>query len=277
MGAEPRKIRVNGVDLAVLVEGEGDPVLLLHGFPDSSQLWRNQIPALTSAGFRVIAPDLRGFGASDRPEGREAYAVPALVGDVMAVLDELGVAAARVVGHDFGAVVGWSLAAFVPGRVQCFAALSVGHPNGYFASRRQRELSWYMLLMGFDGVAEEWLPKDGWSRFRTVFDSPPDFDRYVEELSQPGALTAALNLYRANIGPQDLISEEQPLPPIKCPTLGIWSSADNLCGEEQMKNSANFVEGGWRYERVEGSGHWIPLDAPDRLIELLVPFLKSCG
>ena len=277
MPAEPRKMRVNGVDLAVLEEGEGDPVLLLHGFPDSSQLWRNQIPALVSAGFRVIAPDLRGFGASDRPEGRDAYAVPALLGDVMGVLDELGVAGARVVGHDFGAVVGWSLAAFVPDRVHCFAALSVGHPNGYFASRRQRELSWYMLLMGFEGVAEEWLPKDGWSRFRTLYDNPPDFDRYVEALSQPGALTAALNLYRANIGAHDLISGEQPLPPIKCPTLGIWSSKDNLCGEEQMKNSANFVEGGWRYERVEGAGHWIPLDAPDRLNELLVPFLKSCG
>ncbi|HEX2148703.1 MAG TPA: alpha/beta hydrolase, partial [Actinomycetota bacterium] len=239
MPAEPRKMRVNGVDLAVLEEGEGDPVLLLHGFPDSSQLWRNQIPALVSAGFRVIAPDLRGFGASDRPEGRDAYAVPALLGDVMGVLDELGVAGARVVGHDFGAVVGWSLAAFVPDRVHCFAALSVGHPNGYFASRRQRELSWYMLLMGFEGVAEEWLPKDGWSRFRTLYDNPPDFDRYVEALSQPGALTAALNLYRANIGAHYLISGEQPLPPIKCPTLGIWSSKDNLCGEEQMKNSAN--------------------------------------
>lgn len=276
MNPETRRIQANGVELSVLDSGDGPAVLLLHGVPDSSGLWRNQIPALTSAGFRVIAPDLRGFGASDRPEGRDAYGVPALVGDALAVLDAMEVESAGVVGHDFGAVVGWSLAAFVPDRVESLAALSVGHPNVYFASRSQRELSWYMLLFGFEGVAEEWLPKDGWRRLRTIFDDPPDIDRYAADLSRPGALTAALNLYRANIAPHDLISGEQPLPKINRPVLGIWSSRDRLCGEEQMKDSGNFVDD-WRYERIEEAGHWIPLDAPDRLNELLVSFLVRRG
>lgn len=276
MNPKVRKVHASGVVLSVVDAGEGDSVLLLHGVPDSSELWRNQIPALTSAGFRVIAPDLRGFGASDRPDGREAYGVPALVGDALAVLDALEVGSARVVGHDFGAVVGWSLAAFVPDRVDRLAALSVGHPNAYFASRSQRELSWYMLLFGFEGVAEEWLPQDDWRRLRMIFDDPPDIDRYTADLSRPGALTAALNLYRANIAPRDLISGEQPLPRIDRPVLGVWSAGDRLCGEEQMRDSGNFADD-WRYERIEDAGHWIPLDAPERLNELLVSFLKPRG
>jgi len=122
-------------DLSFAVEdtgGDGASVLLLHGFPDSSALWRHQIPALTAAGYRVIAPDLRGYGDSDRPEGADQYRLELLASDILGVLDALDVGSTSVVGHDWGAALGWGLAALTPERVNRFVALSVGHPGGYF-------------------------------------------------------------------------------------------------------------------------------------------------
>jgi pimeloyl-ACP methyl ester carboxylesterase len=128
-------LTVNGLSFHVIDEGDGPAVLLLHGFPDSSALWRHQVPALVDAGYRVIAPDLRGFGASDRPEGVAAYAMPTLVADVLGIIDTLDVERADVVGHDWGSGLGWTLAAVVPERVRRLVALSVGHPAGYFTRR----------------------------------------------------------------------------------------------------------------------------------------------
>jgi pimeloyl-ACP methyl ester carboxylesterase len=122
------RIQGDGVELDVLDEGEGPPVLLVHGFPDSSHLWRHQLPALTAAGLRVIAPDMRGFGASDRPADVAAYRLSRTVADLVAILDTLGVDRARVVGHDWGAAVAWLLAAIRPDRVERLVAMSVGHP-----------------------------------------------------------------------------------------------------------------------------------------------------
>src|SRR5262245_36605960 len=122
------RINVGTLNFNVVHEGSGEPVLLLHGFPDSSHLWRNQIPALVDAGFRVVAPDLRGFGDSDKPLETEAYGVPAIVEDVVGILDRLDVRRAHVVGHDWGAAVAWALTALHPERVSRLVALSVGHP-----------------------------------------------------------------------------------------------------------------------------------------------------
>src|SRR5437867_9179248 len=107
------RVEANGLSFHVVEEGKGDPVLLLHGFPDSSWMWRHQIPALVNAGYRVIAPDLRGFGQSDKPEDVEAYAMQTLVQDVVGILDQLGVEQTHVVGHDWGAALAWSFAAFL--------------------------------------------------------------------------------------------------------------------------------------------------------------------
>ena len=135
------------VSLHVVDEGSGSAVVLLHGFPDSSALWRHQIPVLVEAGYRVIVPDLRGFGASDRPADVDAYRLEASVADVLAILDQRGIERADVVGHDWGAALGWALAGFVPDRVWSLVAVSVGHPAGYFTDTlRQREMSWYMLF-----------------------------------------------------------------------------------------------------------------------------------
>lgn len=191
-----RRVAGDGVMLALLDEGEGQAVLMLHGFPDSARLWRHQVPALVGAGMRVIAPDLRGFGESDKPAAVDEYAIARSVADMIAVLDGLGIERAHVVGHDFGAVVAWALAATAPARVERLVAMSVGHPG----TRReptieQRRRAWYQLLFQFEEVAETLLGRYDWKLLRQWAGHGGDIDRYIADLSRSGALTAGLNWY----------------------------------------------------------------------------------
>jgi pimeloyl-ACP methyl ester carboxylesterase len=268
-----RRVRGDGIELDVLDEGAGPAVLLLHGFPDSSHLWRHQVPALAGAGLRVIAPDLRGFGASDRPERVEDYRISRSVADLLAVLDELGVERARVAAHDWGAGVAWLLAALHPDRVERLVAMSVGHPGAQRRTIEAREKAWYTLLFQFDGVAEELLSRDDWRLLREWLRDEGDIERYVADLSRPGALTAGLSWYRANLHPARQLEPRRPVPPVAAPTLGIWSSGDPYLTEAQMTGSGEHVTGPWRYERIDGASHWMQLDATERVNELLVEFL----
>jgi pimeloyl-ACP methyl ester carboxylesterase len=265
------RVEIDDVGLEVSSQGSGPAVLLLHGFPDTHQVWRHQLPALTAAGFRTIAPDLRGFGASDRPG---EYGVRSHVGDLLGLLDRLDVPAAHVVGHDWGAAIGWALAALAPDRVRSLAALSVGHPAAFArAGLVQREKSWYMLLFQFEGVAEQWLSADDFANLRE-WSGHPDVDSVVTQLAAPGALTAALGIYRASLPPSSLVSPPPEWPPVAAPTLGIWSSGDRFLTERPMVASGSFVGGPWRYARVEDAGHWMQLDRPDEVNQLLLDFLS---
>ncbi|MFI0424809.1 alpha/beta fold hydrolase [Spongiactinospora sp. 9N601] len=269
-------LTVNGVDLAYLDEGKGDPVILLHGFPDSSHLWRHQIPALVGRGFRVIVPDLRGFGDSGKPQEAEAYTMQTIVNDVVALSLRLGIQRAHVVGHDWGAAIAWMYAFLTPRRVDHLVTLSVGHP-GVFASQsiEQRAASWYMLFYQFPGVSEELLRRNGWRLFKEIIGREGDHDRYIRDLARPGALTAALNWYRANRSPAAELAGPRAFPPVYAPTLGIWSSQDRSLLEEGMAGSGKFVKGPWHYERIDGVGHYIPIEAPDQLNKLLLGFLGT--
>jgi pimeloyl-ACP methyl ester carboxylesterase len=265
------RIEVDGVGLEVSSAGAGPAVLLLHGFPDTHQLWRHQVPALTAAGFRTIAPDLRGFGESDQPG---SYEVGAHVADLLGVLDRLEVSAAHVVGHDWGAAIGWVLASLAPDRVRSLAALSVGHPAAFArGGLSQREKSWYMLLFQFEGVAEQWLSADDFANLRE-WSGHPDADPVIARLAAPGALTAALGIYRDSLPPTTLISPPPVLPPVAAPTLGIWSSEDRFLVEGPMISSGSYVAGPWSYARVEDAGHWMQLERPDTVNQLLLGFLE---
>ena len=140
-----RFIEVNGVSLYVEEHGAGVPVLLMHGWPDSARLWRNQVPFLVSNGFRVITPDMRGFGRSGRPQEAAAYRLQNVVADVTGLLDALGIEAAHVVGHDWGAAVAWLTATLAPDRVRRLVAISVPHPLAP-VTLRQHEMAWYQLF-----------------------------------------------------------------------------------------------------------------------------------
>jgi pimeloyl-ACP methyl ester carboxylesterase len=269
------RVDVNGTGIEVVVHGEGRPVVLIHGFPDTGRLWRNQVPALADAGFRVIVPDLRGYGGSDKPADVESYAIPFLAGDVLGVLDALGVERAHVVGHDWGAALAWAVAAFAPDRVDRLVALSVGNPIAFRSvGIPQFEKSWYMLLFQFPDIAEQWLTADGWTNFRE-WSRHPDADGVIADLERDGSLTPGLNYYRANIPPESWVGPPMDLPPIAAPTMGVWSSGDFALTEAQMTDSSKYVSGSWRYERVEGPGHWMQLEAPDEVNRLLLDFLVT--
>lgn len=264
-------MNVNGVELHVEDHGSGTPVLLLHGWPDSARLWRHQLPALVDAGCRAVAPDLRGFGRSDKPAGVEAYAFPLLIADVVGLLDQLGIERAHVVGHDWGAALAWQLATQLPERVDRMVVLSVPHP-AVPRSLEQRERAWYQLFFMFEGVAEAWLQHNDWALFRAFTRGDGDLEIYLRDLGRPGALTASLNWYRANLAPRPPGPAPEPRH-VTAPTLGIWSSGDHYLVEERMLASRRYVDGPWRYERVEDASHWIPLDQPQRLNELLLEWL----
>ncbi len=218
------RVDVSGVGIEYEASGEGQPVVLLHGFPDSGRLWRNQVPALAAAGFKVIVPDMRGYGRSDRPPHVAAYTMDLLVGDVLAVLDDAGAKRAHVVGHDWGAGVAWALASVAAGRVDQLVALSVGHPATFFADGfEQYEKSWYVLLFQVADVAEQWLSGDDWDNFR-AWCRHPDADAAIAELEANGSLTPGLNYYRANIPPQAFVQRGLESPPVQAPTMGVWSS-----------------------------------------------------
>lgn len=269
-------LTVNGLALFVVDEGQGAPVILLHGFPDTSHLWRRQILALVGAGYRVIAPDLRGRGRSQRPERVEDYKISAIVGDVAGIMDALGVERAHIVGHDWGAAVAWAMAALMPQRVDHLVAISVGHPAALpRPTLEQLQKSWYYLLFHFPGLAEDALRKDDWYLFREFLHGHGDVERYIHDLSEPGALTAGLNWYRANLPPERFLAPPSRMPDVQAPTLGIYSTGDLYLTEEAMTRSAKHVIGPWRYARIEGVGHWVPIEAPEWLNDQLLAFLRA--
>jgi len=271
------RVEANGLGFEVADEGTGTPVVLLHGFPDTSALWRHQVAALTGAGFRTIAPDMRGRGESDRPADVADYALQKIVGDVTGIMDALGIKRAHVVGHDWGAAVAWLVAMLAPDRVDHLVVISVGAPGAAgLPTLEDLQKSWYRILFLFEGHAEDLAQRNDWYLMRTLLQGGgDDFDAYAANLSQPGALTAALNWYRANL-PVDRLIPSGPglrLPPVAAPTMGVFGTADLYLSEAAMVNSASKVTGQWRYERLEGAGHFVPVEAPDRLNDLLLDFL----
>lgn len=264
------RVAANGVTIDVEVAGDGPAVLLLHGWPDTHRLWRECIGPLQQGGSRVIAPDLRGFGRSSQPTDVAAYSMLEMLGDVVAVLDATGVERAHVVGHDWGAALAWVLASVAPDRVHSLCAVSVGHPAAFkTAGMSQREKSWYMLLFQFADVAEDWLSGDGFANFR-AWSNHPDADEVAARFADRAALTASLGVYRANLPPESLLQPPLALPPVQCPTLGLIGDADAMLTVDQMEASGDHVAGPWRCEVLPGIGHWVPLEAPDQLVRLVL-------
>ncbi|MET8976418.1 alpha/beta fold hydrolase [Streptomyces sp. NPDC004539] len=265
--------------VAVHEAGTGpETVLLVHGIPDSSAVYRHQIPALVSAGLRVLAPDLLGHGDSDIPEGTEHYTTAKDEESLWAVADALGAGTFHLVGHDRGALPVWSMAAARPDRVRSLTALSVGHPGARRASgHEQRQLSWYRLRLLLPD-AEDWLRGDAegeggpWSTFRWWMRHHPETDAWIHDLERPGALRALVDCYRANAHPA---SVRRVVPRVSVPVLGVWPSGDAYCGLEQMARSGEWVDGPWRFEHLDGAGHFLQLDRPDAVGRLVLEHIEA--
>jgi pimeloyl-ACP methyl ester carboxylesterase len=282
-----RRVDVGEVRLAVTEAGDGEPVVMLHGFPELARCWRHQVAALAGAGYRAIAPDLRGYGGSDRPTAVEDYTAPKLVGDVVGLIDALGYESVHLAGHDWGGALAWGLAGRMPERVRSLTILNAPQPAVSARLRvedeRQRAKSWYMLLFQFPGVAEAWLSADDWANLRAfVFDDaapgtfpPQERALLTEALGRDGALTAALNWYRANMPPSAWLRQPPEPASISVPTMIIWGEADTYMDPVLLERSAETVTGSLRVERLPGVSHWVQEEVPDRVNGLMIDFLGN--
>ena len=250
-------------DVRVAGPRGGAPVVLLHGFPQTSRSWTPVARLLVDRGFRVIAPDQRGYSPGARPAGVEHYGVPALSGDILGLLDEFGLDRVHLVGHDWGAAVAWYFAAHHPDRVSALTALSVPHLAAYGWALRedddQRERSSYIRLFREEGKAENVLLADGARRLRAMFAPSVGrdaVDHYVATMSAPGALTAALNWYRA------MTRDLDATPPVRVPTTYIWSTGDTAIGRAGAERCGEFVDAEYDFVVLRDVSHWIPEEAP---------------
>jgi pimeloyl-ACP methyl ester carboxylesterase len=252
---------------------DGRLVLLLHGFPQTSWSWRFVMPALADAGIRAVAPDQRGYSPGARPDGVDAYRMPHLLSDVLGMLAALDAERVDLVGHDWGAAVGWQLATRHPDRVRTFTAVSVPHPLAFVEALRtdadQRQRSQYMKQFQVAGVAEEQL-LHGADGLVTLFGETQDAQPYVDLMQQPGVLTKCLNWYRA----QNLTDIEG-IGSTTVPTLYVWSDPDRALGRFAAEATAAHVSAPYRFEVLSGVNHWIPELAPEQLTGWLLEHLAA--
>ncbi|MGA3527405.1 alpha/beta fold hydrolase [Melissospora conviva] len=242
---------------------DGEPVLLLHGFPQHSGEWDQVVPELHAAGLRTYALDQRGYSPGARPADVAAYRIEECVADVCAVLDALGLDSAHLVGHDWGAIVAWHLAARHPQRVRTLTAVSVPHPEAVGQALRddvgQKLKSWYIRLFRRAGLAEKVLLSFDAAALRLMFTGLPAEQAapYVDAMRAPGALTAGLNWYRA-ITP----ATYGDVGPVTVPTTYVWSTRDAALGGTAAHACAHYVTGDYRFVELPGVSHWIPDEAP---------------
>ncbi|HTO97125.1 MAG TPA: alpha/beta fold hydrolase [Myxococcales bacterium] len=252
---------------------DGPLVLLLHGFPECWRAWRHQLPALAAAGFRAVAPDLRGYGGSDKPRGVSSYRMEKLVADAAALIGALGRERADVVGHDWGGHIAWHLAMWNPARVRRLAVLNVPHPARMFrALRTLRQLrkSWYIFFFQLPFLPERFMsPRSIRVAFRHMTARKGAFDEEDVEanVQAAGDRTAPINYYRAAgryRGP--------PLRPVEAETLLVWGEKDRWLGPDLAELDPRWVPRA-RIERIPSASHWVQADAPERVNELLLSFL----
>jgi len=295
MNIEKGRLQANGISFSVLAAGRRDrPVaLLLHGFPEGKESWELQLLALAEAGWRAVAPDLRGYGGTDAPKGVEAYAMPHLVADVEGLISALGEDQVDLVGHDWGALIGWPFVSRNPKLTRSWTALSVPHPvalarasgldGGPNPDPDQQVRSSYIGHFHKAGKAEEVLLDDGAQRLRQMYrlgpnpDAVPEelVDRFIQGFQRPGRLTAGLNYYRANLKPSAFAAYPPTPRPITPSTLLLWGDQDPALGRLAVDNTAAMVKGPYRLQVLEDTGHWLQFERPEEVSRALVEHVRS--
>jgi pimeloyl-ACP methyl ester carboxylesterase len=281
-----RFVSVNGIRLHVCEAGPvgGPAVVLLHGFPEFWYSWREQIRFLADRGFRVMAPDLRGYNLSEKPGRVGDYGVEQLVGDVIGLIEQTAGGRAALVGHDWGGVIAWFAAMRQPERIEKLIILNAPHPAAYLRElRRPSQLlrSWYALFFQLPWLPERVMRRNDFAALRSLFRDGParksptreaDVQRYVEALAHPGALTAMINYYRAALrGGRSTLQRQ--IVPIQIPTLLIWGEHDRYLVPELADGLERWVPD-LRVERLKNATHWVQNDEPDEVNRLLAEFLE---
>jgi pimeloyl-ACP methyl ester carboxylesterase len=283
-------IKTNNVNLHVLTDGpaNGPSVVLLHGFPEFHYGWRKQIPALVEAGFRVIVPDQRGYNLSDKPKGVAAYDVNTLANDIVGLCDHFGIQKARLVGHDWGGLVAWTVALNHPKRLEKLAILNVPHPDVIsrfiLENPVQRKKSWYVFFFQIPFFVEWILGRDDFRNMarmlvgsgrKSTF-TREDIAEYKKAWSQPGALTGMLNWYRSIMRERaGYLFNRRNIPArrVQTPTLILWGKRDVALSHEMVQPSLDLCDRG---EAVifEKATHWVQHDAADEVNGRLIRFLR---
>jgi pimeloyl-ACP methyl ester carboxylesterase len=282
-----RQVAVGEVRLHYVEAGAGPLVVLLHGFPEFWYGWRHQLPALAAAGYRAVAPDLRGYNLSDKPPGVRAYEVERLAGDVAGLVRACGAERAALVGHDWGGVVAWQVAMRHPALVERLVVLNAPHPSaiGRMLSNPVQWLrSAYILFFQLPRLPEALIRANDFALLRRLFRTDPvrreafsrqDIERYVEAFRRPGALTAALNYYRAALRRLPPAGEDA-LRPIEQPVLVVWGQRDRALGPELAAPDRRWVSH-LRLERLPDASHWVQHDRPERVNALMLDHLAGLG
>ena len=263
---------------------DGEPVLLLHGFPQCAWVWRFVQPPLADAGLRSVAPDLRGYSPGARPLEVDAYRMDLLVDDVLGIADRLGWPRFHLVGHDWGGALAWHVAGAAPDRVRTLNVVATPHPRALAAAREagagpdgddQAARSSYIDAFRAEG-AEDLLLADGGAVFRAGLEAfglgAEDAAHYVARIDSREAATGMLQWYRA-ARPEDAAA----VGPITVPTMYVYPDADPALGPTAAAGTAAEVDGPYRYEVLAGVGHWAPEQAPDQLVPLLLEHLADAG
>ena len=275
----------NGIELHWVEQGDGRPVVLLHGFPEFWYSWRRQLPVLAEAGFRAIAPDLRGYNESAKPSGVKNYDVLSLADDVIRFIEQLG-GKVPLVGHDWGGAVAWRVARVRPDLLTHLVILNVPHPRTItHALRTPRQLArlWYQFAMQPPALPEWVMRRNDYALLRRTLRgaaarrdaiNEDEIARYVEAWSRPGALTAMTNYYRALFRhrPKTLERATTPQEPLR--SLLIWGEQDVVFLRSTAALSADFMPG-LRIEWIPEAGHFVQWDAPERVNSILLEFLRA--
>lgn len=283
-GCMIREIEANGMVFRARVAGaagrDGEPVVLLHGFPETSIMWVGLMERLGAEGYSCLAPDQRGYSPGARPGQVEDYEYRRLVSDVMALADTLGWVRFHLVGHDWGSALGWAIVQLHPDRVQSWTAMSVPQLDAFASAisddADQRQRSRYMAFFMLPEKPERSLAADDFASLRALWSSIPaeQVQEYVSVFSQPGALTGALNWYRANAVLLEKRREGPKFGPVRHPALLIWGNQDIAVGRTAVERTAQYMKGPYRLAELN-AGHWLIQEDPERVHEEILRHLRS--
>jgi len=285
MQYESTYIETNGIKLHVVIAGpeDGQPVFLLHGFPEFWRGWLKQIKPLAQAGYRVIVPDQRGYNLSDKPKGVRAYAIDKLADDILGLMDAFGYDKVKLIGHDWGGLVAWALAIWHPERLQKLGILNAPHPAVMYNYLRrgdpeQLRRSWYVFAIQIPWLPEYFLRQNDWRNMMRALRGSgkihtftnEDIAEYKGAWSQPGAITAMLNWYRAGRYLPKLLKEKR----VKVPTMLIWGMKDKALSHRMARPSMDYCDDG-KLVFFENATHWVQHDEAERVNQFLIEFLSK--
>jgi epoxide hydrolase 4 len=285
-------VNANGIRIHCVTMGDGDGPLIvfLHGFPEFWYSWRHQIPFFAQK-FKVVAPDMRGYGDTDKPKEIKEYKIGKLSRDIIELIHSFGNESAIIVGHDWGGIIGWSIAMIAPNVVEKLIVMNAPHPSVFkkntFRNLAQMQKSWYIFFFLLQKVPEKVLSSNDFKILRHFFESSikrkdrftqGDIEEYVSAWRKYGSngLTGGINYYRANLVSTFWKShgESTPYPKIRKPTLMIWGENDSFLGIEMTENTQKSVEAPFLLKLIPGCGHWVQQEAPDEVNQIMDEFLN---